>query len=96
MGLFKIGWNVVLPKLSELFHGLEGLFWFVLVSLEDKEEPLVFEEFSIVLDFMFGDVLLELVHFFELVFIVFDLTEVKEPGSFFTYFCFLFLFYWLK
>lgn len=93
MGLFEIGWNVVLPELSEVLHSLEGLFGLVLVSLEDKEEPLVIEEFSIVLDFMFDGVLFEFLHFFEFVLIVFDLAVVNEPGSFFTWLSFLFLFY---
>jgi hypothetical protein len=61
--------------------------------LEDKEEPLVIEEFSIVLDFMFDGVLFEFLHFFEFVLIVFDLAVVNEPGSFFTWLSFLFLFY---
>ena len=95
MGLFEIGRNVVLPELSEVFHSLEGLFGLVLVSLEDKEEPLVVKEFSIVLNFMFGDVVIEFLHFFEFVLIVLNLTVVKEPGSFFAGFCFLFLFYLL-
>jgi hypothetical protein len=84
-----------LPELSERFHGLERLFRLVLVSLEDKEEPLVVKEFSIVLDFMFGDVVIEFLHFFEFVLIVLNLAVVKEPGSFFAGFCFLFLFYLL-
>lgn len=82
-----------MPELSEVLHSLEGLFGLVLVSLEDKEEPLVIEEFSIVLDFMFDGVLFEFLHFFEFVLIVFDLAVVNEPGSFFTWLSFLFLFY---
>jgi hypothetical protein len=57
---------------------------------------LVVEEFSVVFDFVFHDVLLKFLHFFEFIVIMFDLTKIKEPSTLLSWLCFLFLFYLIE
>ena len=95
MRFLEIGRDVIQSEFFKFFHGLERLFGLVLISLQDQEQFLIIKDISIVLDFMLDNVLLEFVHFFNFVLIMFDLPIVEEPCTLFTWLCFLFLFYQL-
>ena len=62
-----------------------------MVPLQEEEQPLLVEEFLIVLDFILGDILIELFHLLFLVLIMLDLPEEKEPGALFALFSLLLL-----
>lgn len=70
-------------------EGLNGIFGFVAMALEEEEEPLLIEELLVVVDFVFSDVLMEFIYLFAFVLVVLSLSEVKEPSSLFPFFCFL-------
>lgn len=75
-------------------EGLKGIFGFVAMALEEEEQPLLIKELLVVVNFVFSDVLMELVYLFAFVLVVLSLSEVKEPRSFFPFFRFL-LFLWI-
>lgn len=73
-------------------HGLEGFFRFVSMRLEEEEQFLLIPEFSIVLDFILVDVLMELSNLFLFVVIMLNLSVVEKSTAFLAFFSLLFLF----
>lgn len=69
---------------------LEGVFGFVPMPLQKEQEPLLVKELSIVVEFVFSDILVKLVQLFAFVLVMFDLSEKEEAGAFFALFGFLF------
>jgi hypothetical protein len=51
------------------------------VGLQEEEQPLLIEEFLIVLDFILSDILIELFQLLFLVLIMLDLPEEEEPRA---------------
>lgn len=54
-----------------------------MVGLQEEEQPLLIEEFLIVLDFILSDILIELFQLLFLVLIMLDLPEEEEPRALF-------------
>lgn len=52
-----------------------------MVGLQEEEQPLLIEEFLIVLDFILSDILIELFQLLFLVLIMLDLPEEEEPRA---------------
>jgi hypothetical protein len=73
-------------------HGFEGLLGFVAVGLQEEKQPLLIKEFSVVLDFVFVDVFVELSDFFLFVFVMLNLSVVEESTALLAFLGLLFLF----
>ncbi len=55
------------------------------MALQDKEQSLVIKELSVVFDFMFVNVIIELFDLFEFVVVMFDLSEVEKSSALFAW-----------
>lgn len=74
-------------------EGLDGFFGLVAVGLEEEEKALFIKVFPIVLDLVFGDVLMEFMNLFLLVFVVLDMPIVEESASLLALLCLLLFLY---
>jgi hypothetical protein len=72
-------------------QGLKSFFGFVGVSLEEEEESLFSEKLAIVINFVFGDVVVEFVQFFAFVLVMGGLSEKEEASALLALFCLLLL-----
>ena len=88
----EVSRQVLLSEVNITFHGFEGLFRFVSMTLQKKKKSLLIEELSIVLNFLFLNEFIELSKFFLLIIIMLNLTEEKESSTLFAVFSLLFLF----
>ena len=70
---------------------LQCFFGFVSMPLEEEEEFLVIKKLSIVVDLVFCYILMKFIYFFAFVFVMLNLSEVEEAGSFLSLFSLLFL-----
>lgn len=62
-------------------QGFKCFFGFVAVALEEEEKPLLCEELAVVLNFVLGDVVVELVQLLAFVFVMGDLSEKEETSA---------------
>lgn len=93
--LGEVRGDVCLSKIEVAVKGLDGFLGLISMGLKEEEEALFVKVFPIVLDFVFGDVLMELVNLFSFILIVLDVSVIKESGALLSFFSLL-LFLWFR
>lgn len=90
---FKIRRQIVNSELQVLIHRSDGLFGFIMMPLQEKQQLLIIKVLPVNFDLMLDNVLLKLLDLFELVLVMFNLSVVEESSAFFRELCLL-LFLW--
>ena len=81
----------MLSKVYVALHGLKSFLRLVPISLQEKEQTLLFEELSVVLDLIFGRILIELFDLFAFILVMLDLPKVEKARALLALLSFLFL-----
>ena len=95
-GLLLDARDILETKLAVILHGLERLLGLEFVCRQKLHDYLlILPELSIVLDFLFTDILIELLQLALLILVVLYLAVEEETGTFFVERCLLFGF-WVR